>query len=349
MLSRASLLSVWKAISVGQLSVPCIVQASMHVAVQSRHPVAKAMVPARALDRSRCFSRTAQKPSKGTEEEEIKSLEVLRAKAADGNIAAQFNLGQAYLNGHHGLTPSPKDATHWIQKAAEGGSSEAQFFMGVHSMNGTGIDKNVQKAIEWFKLSAAQGTRAAHFNLGLIYEEGNGVPRDATTAAQHYAEAVAGDDLHAAVKLARLHLAGDGVERDLKTATDLLRKPANKGIPEAQLAFGLLQIQGGTPGERKRGLEMVEQAAEGGNTQAMHLLGASLVEGFWGTKDEAKGLPWLQKAAASGNPQSQFILYQRLSKGKGMEKEALSWLQKAAAAGHPEALKRLAETRSASA
>jgi hypothetical protein len=48
--------------------------------------------------------------------EEIASISVLKVQAESGNIIAQFNLGQAYLNGHHGLSKSTADAIFWIKR-----------------------------------------------------------------------------------------------------------------------------------------------------------------------------------------------------------------------------------------
>jgi hypothetical protein len=52
----------------------------------------------------------------GVTEEIVQSLSVLKVQAESGNIIAQFNLGQAYLNGHHGLAKSPADAIFWIKR-----------------------------------------------------------------------------------------------------------------------------------------------------------------------------------------------------------------------------------------
>ena len=49
-------------------------------------------------------------------EEIAQSLSVLQIQAESGNKIAQFNLGQAYLNGHHGLAKSPADAILWIKR-----------------------------------------------------------------------------------------------------------------------------------------------------------------------------------------------------------------------------------------
>jgi TPR repeat protein len=49
-------------------------------------------------------------------EETAQSLSVLQVQAESGNIIAQFNLGQAYLNGHHGLSKSSSDAIFWIKR-----------------------------------------------------------------------------------------------------------------------------------------------------------------------------------------------------------------------------------------
>ncbi len=44
------------------------------------------------------------------------SLSNLLYQAETGNVTAQFNLGLAHLNGHHGLKPSPKEAIPWFKR-----------------------------------------------------------------------------------------------------------------------------------------------------------------------------------------------------------------------------------------
>ncbi len=57
-----------------------------------------------------------RKLSNATGEEIAQSLSVLKVQAESGNTFAQFNLGQAYLNGHHGLVKSSADAILWIKR-----------------------------------------------------------------------------------------------------------------------------------------------------------------------------------------------------------------------------------------
>ncbi len=68
---------------------------------------------------SRSISSTSSEETPPSASQEVKAtgaLPVLIRQAEAGNVAAQFHLGLAYLNGHHGLKPSPDEAIAWIKR-----------------------------------------------------------------------------------------------------------------------------------------------------------------------------------------------------------------------------------------
>jgi hypothetical protein len=58
---------------------------------------------------------------------------------------------------------------------AEQGDVRAQYNLGQMYKNGQGVTQNYKTAIRWFKLSAEQGNTSAQFNLGVMYTKGQGV------------------------------------------------------------------------------------------------------------------------------------------------------------------------------
>ena len=55
--------------------------------------------------------------------------------AAQGNAAAQYNLGVMYANGE-GVPKDDAQAVQWYRKAAEQGDAKAQYKLGVMDANG---------------------------------------------------------------------------------------------------------------------------------------------------------------------------------------------------------------------
>jgi V8-like Glu-specific endopeptidase len=107
--------------------------------------------------------------------------EFLRPLADNGDIRAQFNLGQLYANGW-GVRRDYAEAVAWYRKAADQGLATAQYNLGVAYANGDGVLQDDAEAVRWYRLAADQGYPAAQFNLGIAYANGWGVPRDLINA-----------------------------------------------------------------------------------------------------------------------------------------------------------------------
>ena len=65
-----------------------------------------------------------------------------------------------------------------FRKAAENGSSEAQFAMGCMYQNGKGVTQNYLDAAKWYLKSAQAGNANGQYLIGLSLKEGSGVPKD---------------------------------------------------------------------------------------------------------------------------------------------------------------------------
>jgi TPR repeat protein len=106
--------------------------------------------------------------------------------AAQGDAAAQFNLGLMYRHGQ-GVPQDFREALKWYRKAAEQGHVWAQFNLGVMYRHGQGAPQNAQEAVKWYRKAAEQGSAWAQNNLGMMYEVGQGVPQDYQEALKWYA------------------------------------------------------------------------------------------------------------------------------------------------------------------
>ena len=75
------------------------------------------------------------------------------------------------------------------------------------------------------------------------------------------------------------------------------------------------------------------KAAEGGDLEAQHYLGACYATGDWdGPKDEAEAIKWYTKAAESEHAESQYDLGWMLILGEGTEKDIAKgvwWMEQA--------------------
>ena len=101
-------------------------------------------------------------------------------KAADqGHAPAQHNLANFYYFGVV-VAKAPVQAISWYRKAAEQGHALAQYNLGVCYFNGIGVEKNQVQAVSWYRKAAEQGLAMAQYNLGICYWDGNGIAWDNT-------------------------------------------------------------------------------------------------------------------------------------------------------------------------
>jgi TPR repeat protein len=101
-----------------------------------------------------------------------------RAKA--GDLAAQIDVGKAYLSGL-GVSPDLDEAEKWFRRAADHDSSTAQFHLGMiceEKSHGGKFPQFQEEAVKWWSKAAEQGNRQACWKLGQAYAEGTGVVKD---------------------------------------------------------------------------------------------------------------------------------------------------------------------------
>lgn len=91
-------------------------------------------------------------------------LKGLRAKAAKGDVQAQFELAQMYLYGK-GAKQDHAEAIKWAEQAAAKGLPAAQRVYGVMLRDGYGVDRNIAKGREWLVKAADQGDAEAKVEL----------------------------------------------------------------------------------------------------------------------------------------------------------------------------------------
>ena len=64
-----------------------------------------------------------------------------------------------------------------LQAAAQGNVA-AQFNLGVMYENGQGVRQDYVQAVQWYRKASEQGDAQAQYNLGLMYYDGRGVRQD---------------------------------------------------------------------------------------------------------------------------------------------------------------------------
>lgn len=104
--------------------------------------------------------------------------------AEGGDSQAQFYLNEIYTNGL-GVKVDPERASHWLEQSAKNGFPPAQFNMG-NNFHGKGV---YDAAVTWWSAAAEQGFVQAQYNLGVAYLQGSGVKQDRGQAVYWFRKA----------------------------------------------------------------------------------------------------------------------------------------------------------------
>ncbi|MDP6603774.1 MAG: tetratricopeptide repeat protein [Rhodospirillales bacterium] len=160
--------------------------------------------------------------------------------AERGSAQAQFYLGLMLENGVRG-EPDAKAAAGWYLKAADQGHVEAQSRIAEMYYAGRGVAPAPIEALRWFAAAAEGGWPSAQYNLALMYERGIGAAADASRAVRWYERAVESGIDAARRQLSYLHaVGGPGLEPDPIRALMWLDIAAEAGLEgESEYRDGL--------------------------------------------------------------------------------------------------------------
>ena len=111
------------------------------------------------------FCRTPP-PKSGAE-----SLAMLRARVEKRDPEAIHNLGQKYREGDLGLQKDMRKGIKLYTEAAELGSIEALYNLGVLHFHGNGVEQDSIKAVQLWTKAAMQGHVQSRYNLGCFEVE----------------------------------------------------------------------------------------------------------------------------------------------------------------------------------
>ncbi|MEZ5577766.1 MAG: tetratricopeptide repeat protein [Candidatus Competibacteraceae bacterium] len=103
------------------------------------------------------------------------ALAELHQRAVSGDAAAQLDLGLRYVTGR-GIHADERAALNWIGKAAAQGNPAAQFELGSYYTLAPHLDFG--RAVDWLRQAALQGFAPAQTSLAMLYLAGAGVAED---------------------------------------------------------------------------------------------------------------------------------------------------------------------------
>ncbi len=210
------------------------------------------------------------------------SIEDLLAKAEQGDVDAQLDLGYNYLYGVNGVNTDYEKALHFYKLAAEQKNPTALNNLGSLYFSGLGTNIDYSLAIKYFDKAAQLGSNDAAVNLAIIYL---GSAQDTKSAADlekafQLLEQAKSTNNSAKFLLGYAYYKGVFVDTDFNKAFQLIKTAADAQYDEAQFTLAQLYIEGsGTPKNYNKAIQYLQNAAEQGYPEALMLLADIYTEG----------------------------------------------------------------------
>jgi TPR repeat protein len=253
-------------------------------------------------------------------------LALIKEKAEKGDAESQYQLGEYYLDGSHGMPL--KDAIAWINKAAEQGLAKAQYKMGYAHTCLWVKPASEEEAMRWYRLAAAQGNVDAFSRLALaaiklakeayLKEDQAAFKEHRRVAMEWYTKAAEAGDRGAQFELAEMYNRMNDFGRsensrrhgvtdadcDFEAAMKWYLKAAKSKYPHpgAMYRIGMLYLEGkGVTQDTQTAIKWLELASKGGAGWATEELTSLYRSGKLAPKNIAKALELLRAEAESGS------------------------------------------------
>ncbi|MBN9488908.1 MAG: COX15/CtaA family protein [Alphaproteobacteria bacterium] len=144
-------------------------------------------------------------------------IEQLRAQAEAHNLLAMAELSRRLILGV-GVAKDPQAGAGWMLRAAELGSPEAAFNVGVMYESGFVVERSSTRAADWYRRASDKGLPVAEHNLALMLREGKGVARDGGEAVRLLLAAAHQGMTASMFALGDIYEQGDAAPKDNATA-----------------------------------------------------------------------------------------------------------------------------------
>jgi TPR repeat protein len=242
------------------------------------------------------------------------------------------------FSGDETAAPDFEAALSWARRAAEQDLAEAQALLGNILTSGPAPLRDLRQAEYWYRRCSTAGCPQGSLGLGLALLRAGGDEATLREAADELCKAAAAGLGMAVYLLGAMTEYGIGVLKpDLAAAAVLYRTAAQKGVPQAQLRWGLALRQGrGIEPNVAAGETWLRRAAAAGETEAAALVGYLYASGGELAPDYSEAMVWLRRAAEQGHAAAARMLAQLYLTGAAGEVDrgaAAEWLQRAAVMG----------------
>ena len=255
--------------------------------------------------------------------------------AADGNPAAQNELGRFYEQGLGELPRHAGQGLYWRISAAQGGNKEAQDYLEQARKNQPELLEKEESFLTDLKAARA-GNGEARLRVAQAYQLGEVILADEKESEKQLLAAWQENQLpQAGYELAQLYLKKEGSVSDEEKGIALLGELAQIPYAPAQYALGERSYQEDPP-NYKDAFAWFSNAAAAGYAPAQYMTGFMLMQGQGMTRSVPLSIQFFKQAAEQEYPDAQYVLGQIYYKGLGIaanQKTGKEWLERAAQNG----------------
>lgn len=226
--------------------------------------------------------------------------------AQKGHAHSQHAMGFILSEPRSGQPIDIDAAVSWYElAAAQGLAKSADNLAKIYRREGL-ID--YARALKWAHRAADLGFAESMAIIGEAYEFGQGEAIDGKQALGWYEKAFAAGYAEGAVAIARLYEKGLGMERSPENQRVWLRRAMERGSLDGQMSLAISLLQTNSPEAHEEGVRLAQDAANKGRFDGMRTLAAALLQGMGVPSDPNRGIDLLAEAAKGGDGEANFML-----------------------------------------
>lgn len=128
-----------------------------------------------SLARAQYYVAEMLESGRGVRRNVIEAIRWYHCAANQNDAESMYNIGRMYEDGD-GVDQDGHMAFSWFMRAAKQNHENSLYIVGLTYEHGDfGVAIDLHEAAKYYRLAANQGSVQAHFNLGILYCQGEGV------------------------------------------------------------------------------------------------------------------------------------------------------------------------------
>jgi CHAT domain-containing protein/TPR repeat protein len=259
----------------------------------------------------------------GVARDPAKALEIDRQAVAAGAVRSMENIATALVDEGFQSEPKPAEAIEWLERAGTAGVDSAYNILAAWFRDGKIVERDTERAERYFEQGIAAGNSYSPRGLASLLLDTKNGRSDPDRAIALLEKAGEGGETLAWNDLGLAFKKGEGVARDYSRAEGYFEKAIAGGDEYApgNLADLLFDPDRDPAPDTERALDILEQAAQGGNAVANERLAGYYYDGRYVTRDYVKSREYYEAAARGERNNANRMLGFIYLYGRGVPKD----------------------------